>query len=83
MQLGSPQNVSSYASLHLDYYSTNATQLKVYLISPGGVETPYTLPVPTAGWSSVNIPLSAFAPVALNNVIQLKFDGGGGSDIFT
>ena len=82
VQLGSPQNVSSYASLHLDYYSTNATQLKVYLISPGGVETPYTLPVPTAGWSSVNIPLSAFAPVALNNVIQLKFDGGGGSDIY-
>ncbi len=82
VQLGSSQNVSSYGFLHLDYYSTNATQLKVYLISPGPVETPYTLTVPTTGWSSVDIPLSAFSPVALNNIIQFKFDGGGGSDIF-
>jgi hypothetical protein len=79
VQLGSNQNVSTYGFLHLDYYSTNATQLKVYLISPGGVETPYTLAVPTAGWSSVDIPLTAFSPVALNNIMQMKFDGGVGS----
>lgn len=83
VQLGSNQDVTSYGFLHLDFYSTNATQLKVYLISPGPVETPYTLTVPTTGWSSVDIPLSAFSPVALNNVIQMKFDGGtGASDIY-
>ncbi|MBP6430445.1 MAG: hypothetical protein KA319_01660 [Ferruginibacter sp.] len=83
IQLGSNQNVSSYGFLHLDFYSANATQLKVYLISPGPVETPFTLTVPTSGWSSVDIPLSAFSPVALNNIIQMKFDGGTGtSDIF-
>ena len=83
MQLGSAQNVSTYNGLHLDYYSTNATTLKVYLISPGPVETPFTLNVPTAGWNSIDIPLSAFSPVALNNVIQFKFDGGTGtSNIF-
>jgi hypothetical protein len=39
---------------------------------------PYTLAVPTAsGWNSVDIPLSAFSPVALNNVFQLKFEGNG------
>jgi Bacterial Ig-like domain (group 2) len=83
IQLGSNQDVSTYGFLHLDFYSVNSTSLKVYLISPGPVETPYTLTVPTTGWNSVDIPLSAFAPVALNNVIQLKFDGGtGSSDIF-
>ncbi|MBK9937676.1 MAG: hypothetical protein IPP02_04660 [Chitinophagaceae bacterium] len=83
IQLGSNQDVSTYGFLHLDYYSTNATQLKVYLISPGGVETPFTLTVPTTGWNSADIPLSAFTPVALNNVFQMKFDGGTGtSNIF-
>lgn len=82
LQLGSNQDVSSYSYLHLDYYSSNAAELKVYLISPGPVETPYTLSVPTSGWNSADIPLSAFSPVALNNIIQFKFDGGGGSDIY-
>ena len=82
IQLGSSQDVSSYGYLHLDYYSSNATQLNIYLISPGPVETPYVLTVPTAGWNSVDIPLSAFSPVALNNLIQFKFDGTAGSDIY-
>jgi hypothetical protein len=78
IELGSRQNVSSYGFLHLDYYSANATALQVFLISPGPVETAYSLPVPTGtGWRSVDIPLSAFAPVALTNVIQLKFVGNG------
>ncbi len=82
IQIGTAQDVSSYGFLHLDYYSTNATTLRVFLISPGN-ETPYTLNVPTSGWNSVNIPLSAFAGVNLSNVIQFKFDGGTGtSDIF-
>ncbi|MEQ1745546.1 MAG: Ig-like domain-containing protein [Saprospiraceae bacterium] len=80
IQLGSPQNVSALSSLHLDFWSANSTSLKVYIISPGPVETPVTLTVPTTGWSSINIPLSSFAPVNLSNVIQLKFDGNG--DIF-
>ena len=78
IQLGSSQNVSSYGFLHIDYYSTSATALQVFLISPGPVETAYPLSVPTgSGWRSVDIPLSAFSPVALSNVIQLKFVGNG------
>ena len=78
LQLGSAQNVSGMTFLHLDYFSANATTLKVFLISPGPVETPYNLTVPTTGgWQSVDIPLTAFAPVALNNVFQLKFEGNG------
>ncbi len=80
IQLGSSQDVSSYGGLHLDYYAVNSTALNVFLISPGPVERPFALTVPTTtGWNSVDIPLSAFSPVALNNVIQFKFDGGTGT----
>jgi hypothetical protein len=85
IQFGSSQNVSTYGFLHLDYYSANATALKVYIISPGPKEAAYTLSVPTSGtfgWNSVDIPLSSFPLVDLNAVIQLKFDSGNGnSDI--
>lgn len=77
IQLGSNQNVSTKQFLHLDYWTANSSALKVYLISPGPVETPYTLTVPSSGWASIDIPLTSFAPVALNNIIQLKFDGNG------
>jgi hypothetical protein len=81
IQLGSNQDLTSYQYLHLDYYTANATTLNVFLISPGPQEKPFSLTVPTAGgWNSVDIPLSEFTPtVALNNVIQFKFDGGNGS----
>lgn len=73
-----PINVSNRNFLHLDFYSANSTSLKVYLISPGPVEIPYTLTVPTTtGWNSVNIPLTSFSPVVLSNVFQMKFDGNG------
>jgi len=77
-QFASALNVTNRNFLHLDFYSANSTSLKIYLISPGPVETPYTLTVPTVGgWNSVNIPLSSFTPVNLANVIQIKFDGNG------
>lgn len=90
LQLAAGQDLSTYNFLHIDYYSSNAGTLNAYLIcppnSPGGQapwEKAFSLPVPTAGWNSVDIPLSHFTPqVALNNVFQFKFDGGGGSDIF-
>ncbi|MHC1707324.1 MAG: carbohydrate binding domain-containing protein [Bacteroidales bacterium] len=80
IQLGSNQNVTSMAFLHLDFWSANSSSLKVFLISPGPVEKAYTLTVPTSGWTSLDIPLSAFSPVDLTNIFQLKFEGNG--DIF-
>lgn len=78
LQFGTPQNVASKTVLHLDYYTANSTNLNIYLISPGPVEVPYSLTVPTTGgWNSIDIPLTAFAPVNLSNVIQIKFDGNG------
>ncbi|NDP28101.1 MAG: glycosyl hydrolase family 16 [Flavobacterium sp.] len=81
--LGSAQNVSTKTYLHLDYYTSNSSSLKVYLISPGPVEKSSILTVPSSGapsvggWKSIDIPLTAFAPVNLGNIIQLKFDGNG------
>lgn len=77
IQFGSNQNVSGLTYFHLDYWTANSTEFKIYLISPGPVEMPYTLTVPTSGWNSVDIPLSAFAPVNLTNVFQIKMEGNG------
>jgi hypothetical protein len=80
IQLGSNQDVSGMGSLHLDFWSANSVSLSVYLISPGPVEKSYGLAVPTAGWTSIDIPLSSFSPVDLTNIFQFKFEGNG--DIF-
>lgn len=78
IEFGASQNLSSMTALHLDYYSANSTSLRVYLISPGPVEKFKTLIVPTsAGWNSIEIPMTDFSPVNLANVIQMKFDGNG------
>ena len=77
IQLASGQNVTGMEFLHLDFWTVNSTGLNVYLISPGPVEKAYVLTVPTTGWTSVDIPLTAFSPVNLGDVIQLKFDGSG------
>jgi hypothetical protein len=76
-QFGSNQNVSTFQFFHIDFWTANSTELKIFLISPGPVETPFSLTVPTSGWSSIDIPLSAFAPVDLNNVFQIKVEGNG------
>ncbi len=78
---GNAQNVSGMSFLHLDYWTANSTALNVYAISSGPVEKAKALTVPTNGnWTSIDIPLADFSPVALNNIIQFKFDGNG--DIF-
>jgi hypothetical protein len=77
IQLANSLNASGMEYLHLDYWTTNSAALNVYLISEGGVEKSYALTVPTTGWTSIDIPLSAFSPVDLADIIQLKFDGNG------
>jgi len=77
LQLNGSQDVSSMTNLHIDYWTKNSTALDVFLISNGPVETPYTLPVPTSGWNSIDISLSDFSPVDLADLIQFKFEGNG------
>ncbi len=77
VELGSSQDVSGLTNLHIDFWTATSTTLEVFLISPGPVEVPVALTVPTSGWGSVDIPLSSFAPVDLADVFQLKFVGDG------
>jgi hypothetical protein len=77
IQLANSTDVSGMTYLHLDFWSTTSTSFNIYLISTGPAETAFALTVPTTGWSSVDIPLTAFAGVDLADVIQLKVDGNG------
>jgi hypothetical protein len=81
IELGSSQNLTSAGMqyLHLDFWNANSSDLGVYLISPGPVETRVSLVPPgtTESWISVDIPLTDFAPVDLTDVFQFKFDGNG------
>ncbi|MEO1515510.1 MAG: hypothetical protein AAFV95_10865 [Bacteroidota bacterium] len=77
LQLGSNQDASGMTHLHLDVWTDNSSALSVFLISPGPVETPYALTVPTSGWLTIDIPLSEFSPVDLADLFQFKFEGDG------
>ncbi|MEL6943845.1 MAG: hypothetical protein AAFO82_14380, partial [Bacteroidota bacterium] len=76
-QLANALDVSGMEFLHLDYWTDNSSALNTFLISEGPTETAYALSVPTEGWASIDIPLSDFSPVDLDNLIQFKFDGNG------
>jgi hypothetical protein len=77
IQLAENLDASQMEFLHIDYWTDNSSAFNVYLISSGPVETAYGLVVPTTGWMSLDIPLSAFSPVDPGDIIQLKFDGNG------
>ncbi|MEM7102720.1 MAG: Ig-like domain-containing protein [Bacteroidota bacterium] len=76
-QIGTPQDVSGMDFVHIDFWTDNSTTLNFFLISGDATETPVSLTVPTSGWTSIDIPLSSFAPVDLTDVIQYKIDGNG------
>lgn len=78
-QFANPLNVTTMQTIHLNMWTSNATTVNFSLISTGPVETPYSLPVTPNQWVSYNIPLTAFGVVNLADVIQLKFDGGTGT----
>ena len=78
-QFASPLNVTEMETLHLDMWTADATSVNVFLISTGPEETAFALPITPNEWVSYDIPLTEFAGVDLEDVIQFKFDGGDGS----
>jgi hypothetical protein len=72
----STQNASSMEYLHIDVWTANATVLKVSPINNGTGAAEFLLDVPlvNVGWSSVDLPKSAFVGMTWDSVIQLKFD---------
>ncbi|KAF5071459.1 hypothetical protein DSECCO2_211800 [anaerobic digester metagenome] len=78
-QFASALDLSGMETMHLDMWTADATAVNISLISTGPVETPYALAISSGQWVGYDIPLTAFSGVDLADVIQLKFDGGNGS----
>jgi hypothetical protein len=78
-QIDGSIDVSGMEYLHLDLWTANASAVNVFCISPGPQETGFALPITTGQWNSYNIELAEFAGVDLAELIQMKFDGGDGS----
>lgn len=76
------QDLTGKTTLHIDYWTEDATAFELFLISPGA-ETNHTITTTQGSWQSVEIPLSDYASVVdLANAFQFKFDGqnlGGGT----
>ena len=71
----------------MDVWTANATVLKFSPINNGSGATEYLVNVPlvTGGWSSVDLPKSAFVGMTWDSIFQMKFDGQAGvspSDIY-
>jgi hypothetical protein len=80
---GNGVSLRNMTKMHIDVWSTTTANLNVFLISPGGLETPVALsPSGTSGWLSADFDLTAFAPVLMDNVFQMKFDGTAGSTFY-
>ncbi len=77
VQFASPVNAASMVNLHLDIWTPNCTAFDVFLIntSPGTVEQAYTINPTASGWNSIDIPLSHYNTIALNNIGQIKLTG--------
>ena len=74
------QNASGMEFLHVDIWTANATVVKVSPINNGSGVTEFLVDIPivSGGWSSVDLPKSAFVGMTWNSVFQIKFDGQAG-----
>ncbi len=79
LQLSSSLDVSTMQNLHMDIWTNDVTALNVFLIntSPATVQQSYTVSPTSGGWYSVDIALSNYNTIALNNIGQLMFTGSG------
>lgn len=71
------QDVSDFTTLHLDYWTADASQFQVFLISPGPLENPVNVPITLQSWQHVAIPLSQFTAANHSDIFQLKMTGNG------
>ena len=83
---GNSQDASNMQYLHLDVWTSDDFNLQVTPINsaPGTGVTEILVPITytTSSWTSVDIPIGDFTGMNWDNVIQIKFDGGNGSEAF-
>jgi hypothetical protein len=77
-------NVSAMTHLHLDIWTPNCTSFKVSLVNQAIAEQAVTIVPTLSGWNSIDIPLSQYNLVALNNIGQFKLEATpyGTSEIY-
>lgn len=77
-------DVANMQYLHLDIWSDNCTAFDVFLINEGIGEQAITVTPTLNGWKSVDIALTGYTSVALNNVGQFKLVGTpfGSSNVY-
>jgi beta-glucanase (GH16 family) len=76
--MDNPQDLTTLDNLYVDYWAADSTALRIFLISPGPVETSFEVNVERQSWQQLVIPLSTFSSVVdLSNVFQLKVEGNG------
>lgn len=71
------QDVTGMDFLHLDYWTHDANNLDIYVVSPGPLENAYSIDVERQSWQSVKIPLSVYTVPDLERLFQLKITGNG------
>jgi hypothetical protein len=74
-EIAPAMNLTSMTRMHFDIWTADNTQFQFFLISPGPVETPTNVTPTLGGWQSIDVPLTSFTPVVLNNVFQMKIVG--------
>jgi hypothetical protein len=67
---GTPQNVSTKATLHLDVWSADVGSLNVFLIGNG--ENGITKTLTAGGWNALDIDLAQYTAPDKTQVIQIK-----------
>ena len=72
-------DASEMTGIRLDMWTADATAVSFTIISPGPEERLYALDITPGEWVTYHIPLSYFENVDLTDIIQMKFDGGNGS----
>ena len=77
-------DVSAMTHLHLDIWTPNCTSFKVSLINQTIIEQAVTITPTVSGWNRIDIPLSQYNLVALNNIGQFKLEAtpAGSSEIY-
>jgi hypothetical protein len=79
IDFGGSVDVSSKSTLHVDYWTEDATSCVIFLISDSPVaEIQNSVTISTGSWQSLEIPLTTYSgTVDLTDVFQMKFEGNG------
>ena len=78
---GSPQNVSSKGTFHIDIWSGNVASIKISLIG-GGAENAVTKTLTAGSWNSIDIPLTQYTSPDLTKIIQIKLEPSTAGTIY-